>query len=123
MATRQTRRQFLADLGAVSAGAAVTLALGGCTMTGRKPFDRAGSADAELILFNGSVSTLDSARPRASAFAVRDGRFIAVGDDADILRLKGPGTRSIDLGGRCVIPGLNDSHLHVIRGGLNYNLE
>jgi predicted amidohydrolase YtcJ len=51
------------------------------------------------------------------------GRIAVVGNDADALNLKGPTTQVIDLGRRTVIPGLNDSHLHIIRGGLNYNLE
>src|SRR3974377_285532 len=89
--------------------------------TGRQFLADAG--DAELILFNGSVGTMDPTRPRASAVAIRQGRFAAGGNDADVLKLKGEGTRAIDLGGRCVIPGLNDSHLHIIRGGLYYNLE
>src|SRR5213076_1215376 len=59
----------------------------------------------------------------AQAVAVREGKFLAVGSDEDVLKLRGSSTRVIDLGGRCVIPGLNDSHLHVIRGGLNFNME
>ncbi|MBI3835834.1 MAG: amidohydrolase [Planctomycetes bacterium] len=82
-----------------------------------------GQSTVALVLFNGSMATMDRAAPRASAIAISGGRFIAVGDDANVLRLKGLGTRVIDLGGRTVIPGLNDSHLHVIRGGLNFNLE
>jgi hypothetical protein len=78
---------------------------------------------ADLILMNGRVTTLDEARPEASALAVRGGRILAVGDEARVRALAGPSTRLIDAGGRRVIPGLNDSHNHVIRGGLNYHLE
>lgn len=78
---------------------------------------------ADLILHNGRIHTVDRDRPTASAVAVRDGRFVAVGDDATAMAQRGPATRVIDLRGRTVIPGLNDSHLHLIRGGLNYNLE
>lgn len=123
MARQPTRRQFLLEAGGA---AALTLALGGCATRGRGAADggrASGAQPADLILVDGKVATMDPARPRASAFAVRDGRFVAVGDDADALALRGPGTRVIDAGGRCVIPGLNDSHVHVIRGGLNYNLE
>jgi predicted amidohydrolase YtcJ len=77
----------------------------------------------DLIVFNALIATMDPSRPAAAAAAVRDGRFVAVGDDAGVLTLRGASTRAIDAGGRRVIPGLNDSHLHVIRGGLNYNLE
>ncbi|MDI9883710.1 amidohydrolase [Streptomyces sp. HNM0645] len=78
---------------------------------------------AELVLRNGKIHTQDSARPAATALAVRDGRITALGDDGDIAGLVGPGTRVVDALGRRVVPGLNDSHLHVIRGGLNYVLE
>lgn len=81
------------------------------------------NAIADLILFNGRLHTVDRAQPRASAVAIKDGRFITVGNDAEAMALRGAGTQVIDLMGRTVIPGLNDSHLHLIRGGLNYNLE
>lgn len=78
---------------------------------------------ADVIFTDGSLATMDAARSTAQACAVKDQRFIAVGTDKEILAHKGPATRHIELGGRTVIPGLNDSHLHIIRGGLNYNLE
>src|SRR5437870_8208052 len=78
---------------------------------------------AEIILHNGRLTTLDPKRPEAQAAAVVGGRFTAIGDGAEILKYRGPQTRVIDLGGRRTVPGLNDSHLHLIRGGLNYNLE
>ncbi|PYY97634.1 amidohydrolase [Pseudomonas sp. TKO14] len=81
------------------------------------------NAIADLILFNGRLHTVDRAKPQASAVAIKDGRFIAVGNDAQAMALRGASTQVIDLMGRTVIPGLNDSHLHLIRGGLNYNLE
>src|SRR5688572_31722240 len=78
---------------------------------------------ADTILHNGRVSTLVAGAPDAAAVAIAGGRFVAVGDDAEVMRLAETGTRVIDLGRRRVIPGLNDSHIHTIRGGLNYNLE
>ncbi|HTC07515.1 MAG TPA: amidohydrolase [Acetobacteraceae bacterium] len=78
---------------------------------------------ADLILRNAKLTTLDRATPLATAFAVKDGQFTAVGDDADIMALRGPATQVIDAGGKRVIPGLCDNHLHIIRGGLNYNME
>jgi predicted amidohydrolase YtcJ len=78
---------------------------------------------AELILHHGRFHTGDPRRPTASAVAIRDGQFLAVGDDAEVFAQRGPQTQVVDVRGHCVIPGLNDSHLHLIRGGLNYNLE
>ena len=80
-------------------------------------------AQADLILTGGVFTTLDPSQPTASAVAIRDGRFATVGDARDVGRLKGPQTREIDLRGRRVLPGLIDNHLHIIRGGLNFNLE
>lgn len=77
----------------------------------------------ETILMNGRVTTLDRRNPNAQALAIRGGMIEAVGSNDEIMRLKGAATRVIDLGGRRVIPGLNDSHTHLIRGGLNYNME
>ncbi|MDO8032057.1 amidohydrolase [Janthinobacterium sp. SUN128] len=78
---------------------------------------------ANTILLNGRFHTVDRTQPLASAVAIADGKFLAVGDVEDVMRHRGPATQVIDLAGRTVIPGLNDSHLHLIRGGLNYNLE
>ncbi|HWL81946.1 MAG TPA: amidohydrolase [Roseomonas sp.] len=77
----------------------------------------------DLILHNGRITTLDRGNPNPEAVAISAGRFSAVGDAAAILPTAGPNTRVIDLGGRRLIPGLFDNHLHVIRGGLNFNME
>src|SRR2546421_8669866 len=79
--------------------------------------------NADLILANGRFSTLDREKPRARAVAIAGGRFLAVGDEAEVRALAGADTKTIDLNGRRAIPGLIDSHMHVIRGGLNYNME
>ena len=76
---------------------------------------------ADLILNNGLITTLDPKYPEAKNLAIKDGRIVGV-DDAEEYE-HGPNTKVIDLKGRRVIPGLNDSHMHVIRGGLSYNLE
>src|SRR5256886_1176541 len=76
-----------------------------------------------LLLHHGVVTTLDRSNPTATAVAIRDGKFVRVGGDADVLPLAGPATRVIDLKGRCVLPGLIDNHLHIIRGGLSFNME
>jgi predicted amidohydrolase YtcJ len=77
----------------------------------------------DLIFHHGRFTTLDRTKPEASAVAIRNGIFTAVGDDAEVLPLAGPATKVIDLHGRPVLPGLIDNHLHIIRGGLNFNME
>src|SRR5438876_3240348 len=79
------------------------------------------STPADLILRNGRITTLDSKCPEATSIVVIDGRILGVDNSERYER--GTNTKVIDLKGRRVIPGLNDSHLHVIRGGLNYNME
>jgi predicted amidohydrolase YtcJ len=79
--------------------------------------------DPDLILHRGLFTTLDRSNPTASAIAIKDGVFTAVGHDRDIVPLAGPSTEIIDLRGRRVLPGLIDNHLHIIRGGLNFNME
>ena len=79
--------------------------------------------EADLVLFNGKITTFDRAAPDISALAIADGRILATGSDRDMLALAGHGTQRIDLAKRRAIPGLNDSHTHLIRGGLNYTME
>ena len=78
---------------------------------------------AELIIINGHVATQDKSRSFVSAIAIKNGVFLATGTDKEILDYRNDKTKVIDAGGRTVIPGLNDSHLHIIRAGLNYNME
>jgi predicted amidohydrolase YtcJ len=80
-------------------------------------------AASDLILHTGLFTTLDRSNPNASAVAIQDGVFTAVGHREDVMPLAGPSTRIIDLKGRRVLPGLIDNHLHIIRGGLNFNME
>jgi predicted amidohydrolase YtcJ len=77
---------------------------------------------AEIILHNAKIAT-NGVPSFIEAIAISDGKVTATGGHEEILRLRGPATRVIDGRGRTVIPGLNDSHMHPIRGGLNYNLE
>jgi len=79
--------------------------------------------NTDLVIHNARVATLDRKRPEATALAIRNGRFAAVGNDATIEPYRSDRATIVDAGGRRVIPGLNDSHIHVIRGGLNYHLE
>jgi predicted amidohydrolase YtcJ len=77
---------------------------------------------ADTILHNAKIAT-NSLPSFVDALAIAEGKIIATGNARDIFRLRGPATRVIDANGRTVIPGLNDSHMHPIRGGLNYNME
>src|SRR5262245_35291574 len=75
----------------------------------------------DLILHNGRITTIAPKHPEATSLAIQAGRIVSVDDAASYERRAG--TRIIDLKGRRVIPGLNDSHTHPIRGGLHYNME
>jgi predicted amidohydrolase YtcJ len=77
----------------------------------------------ELVIRNGRFATGETLMARAEAVAISGGRFSAVGRESEAMAQRGPETRVIDLGGRVALPGLNDSHIHTIRGGLNYHLE
>ncbi|MDS9468878.1 amidohydrolase [Paracoccus sp. MBLB3053] len=79
--------------------------------------------DSSLILRNGRITTLDADRAEVSAILLKEGKVAAIGSDAEVMGLADDATQVVDLGGRRVIPGLNDSHTHLIRGGLNYNME
>jgi len=77
----------------------------------------------DLIVTNAKVATMVKEGAYAQAVAMKGGMITAVGSNAQVMKLKTQGTQVIDAGGRTVIPGLNDSHVHVIRQGLNYNAE
>lgn len=70
-------------------------------------------AAPDSILFNGKIFTSAAARPYVQALAIRGERIVAIGDSATIRSLAGAGTKQIDLGGRTVIPGINDAHIHL----------
>jgi predicted amidohydrolase YtcJ len=78
---------------------------------------RAQAPPPDIILVNGHVITVDARFSIAQAIAIKDGRFTASGSNADIRKLAGPGTTTIDLHGDTVIPGLADGHLHDAGGG------
>ncbi len=91
----------------------------GCARAGDPP------VAADLVLFNGTVLTVDDQDAIASGVAVRDGRILAVGTDAEVLRLAGASTERIDLQGRTATPGLLDAHAHFLSGGADrlFNLD
>ncbi|HKQ58425.1 MAG TPA: amidohydrolase, partial [Candidatus Eisenbacteria bacterium] len=71
-------------------------------------------AAATLVIRNAVIHTVDSARPRAAAMAIKGSRIVAIGDEAEVRRLVGAATRVVDLGGKTVLPGLIDAHGHVL---------
>ncbi len=98
-----------------------TYLLHGCQSGGENPADT--NQKADLILNNARIATQDDQRSFAEAVAIKDNRFLAVGTEKEVMAYQGDNTKVIDLNRRTVIPGLNDSHTHLIRGGLNYNME
>ncbi|WP_422040505.1 amidohydrolase [Roseibium sp.] len=106
------RRQFLQGASALLASSSLFPA-----------FAQTSDTFADLVVLDGRITTMDPARPEATALASRNGRFIAIGDEADVAPLIGPFTQVIRANKKRIIPGLIDSHTHSIRGGVNYNLE
>ncbi len=78
---------------------------------------------ADLIVTNAKIVTLDGASTIAQAIAVREGKIVGVGGNDAMEGLVGPATRRVDAGGRTIIPGLIDSHIHAVRAGLTYATE
>ncbi len=78
---------------------------------------------ADLIIKNAKIATQNEQREFAESAAIKNGKFIFVGAEKEAMKFKGSKTLIINAGKKCVIPGLNDSHIHPIRGGLNYNME
>lgn len=76
-----------------------------------------GAPAADLLLRNGKIWTVNPKQPVAEAVAVLRGRIVAVGSEADVVSWKGPATRVVDLKGRLLVPGFNDSHVHFYEGG------
>ncbi|NUB15084.1 amidohydrolase family protein, partial [Azospirillum brasilense] len=105
--------------GAIAGSAAATL-LASPLLT---RLGNAAMPSSDLLIVNAKITTLDRANPQADAAAIRDGRFLAVGREAEVRAAASPDATVIDAKGRRLIPGLIDSHIHVIRGGLNYNME
>lgn len=114
-----TRRDFIKTTGLIGAGILASRYI--------NPFSKNAHAvtpsQPDTILYNGKITTLDPEQPEVSAIALAGGLVAAIGSDKEIQQLAGKGTEIIDLNGKRVIPGLNDSHTHLIRGGLNYNME
>src|SRR5437868_5424321 len=79
--------------------------------------------NVDIIFYNGQFKGAGIADKKISAVAIQNKRFFKFGNDKEILAIKSSQTQIIDLKGKMIIPGLNDSHIHLIRGGLNFNME
>jgi predicted amidohydrolase YtcJ len=96
----------------------------GASLVGALCAARGASAQPpDLVLLDGKIVTVDAQSSIREALAIRDGKILALGSSAEMRRLAGPATRVVDLGGRTVIPGLIDSHLHAIRAALSFSTE
>jgi len=78
---------------------------------------------ADTLIVNGRIATMSKGRPFVAELAIRGDTIVAAGSEGELRHLRGPNTKVIDAAGRTVIPGLNDSHTHFIRGGLTYSME
>ena len=106
------RRVFIALL------VSMPSALIGCGGPNDAASDDPARAGVQLIVVNADVYTADDSAPRADAFAVDDGRFVAVGTEDEVRSLAGASTRVIDAGGNTVLPGLVDGHTHIVMGSM-----
>src|SRR5579859_4346330 len=88
-----------------------------------QPVSLQASPAADILLVNGKIFTPTGSASMAQALAIEDGRVAATGSDDEMRKLAGATTKIIDLGGRTVIPGLIDSHIHAIRAGFRYASE
>ena len=114
--TNRTTRWTCTVLGAALAG---SLSCGG----GGDSTEVAQASFADAVYLNGHIVTVDDTFSIAPAMAVSNGRFSAVGTDADVRALAGPATRIVDLGGRRVVNRFGDSHIHNAGGGPGVDLS
>jgi predicted amidohydrolase YtcJ len=99
------------------------LALAIAAACGALPSFQAAAQAPDTVLLNGKILTVDSQDSVSEALAIRAGRIEAVGRTDEIRALAGPRTRTVELAGRTVVPGLIDSHLHAIRAALSFSTE
>jgi len=115
---RRNRREFLG-----LAGAGVVSAFASPASAGQAPLAQTVDAhDADLVVFNAKVYTMDAQAPRAEAFAIKNGRFVAIGSTNDIRGLIGKSTTSFDAKGMTVVPGFVDCHNHAPGTTLLYDV-
>ena len=115
---QRSRREFLGLAGAAVAGAAV----GKFPLTGQAQRAESDPGKADLVVFNGKVYTVDSQLPKVEAFAVKGGRFIAVGTTSDMKTFIGTGTQTFDAKQMTIVPGFIDCHNHAPGDTLLYEV-
>src|SRR5918994_3199968 len=121
--TKYSRKEFL-GLGAALAGATGLSSAGLDTIVAAQPTVGSGAGvAADLIVLNARVLTGDTSLPRAEAFAIKNGRFIAVGSTADIRNLANAQTRQLDAAGATITPGFIDCHCHVSGVGELFSVD
>ncbi len=102
----------------ITAGLVLAVCLGGLATIVASAEDKAKDVKADVVYRNGFVYTADGVRSRAQAFAVKDGKYIAVGSNDDMKAVTGENTKTVDLKDKMVMPGLVDTHIHALRGAL-----
>ncbi|MGH9758964.1 MAG: amidohydrolase family protein, partial [Candidatus Acidiferrales bacterium] len=112
MMEKETRRRFFGSLLGAAAAATPLFA----NISPREALSQ--SPEADLVLLNGNVFTVDDQQPHAEAFAIKHSRFVAVGSSHDVENLIGKRTQVIDATGMTVLPGLIDAHSHPAWGGI-----
>ena len=111
------------DLPTRTTRAARSLQTAGLLLAGVMLATPALAQNADQIVRNAKIATLDAQSTMAQAMAFSAGRSLTVGSNEQVQRLAGPSTRTVDAGGRTVIPGLIDSHIHAVRAALSYSTE
>ncbi|HEX7136963.1 MAG TPA: amidohydrolase [Vicinamibacterales bacterium] len=119
MKRHHSRRDFVGLTAAGLAGASFLNRVGSSTVYAQAT---AGAQDADLVAFNAKVYTVDAAMPRAEAFAVKNGRFLAVGSTSEIKALAGKSTQLYDAKGMTIVPGFTDCHNHAPGNVLLYEV-
>lgn len=102
----------------ITFGLALAACIGGLASIAASAAAKAKDVKADVVYRNGFVYTVDGVRSRAEAFAVKDGKFIAVGSNDDMKAVTGKNTKTVNLKGKMVMPGLIDTHIHCLRGAL-----
>lgn len=115
---RPSRQEFKTGPMSRHLALALALALACCAACGGRP----APAPADLILTNATVVPMAGTKPRAEALAVAGGKIVFVGGRREALKMRGPATRIADLGGRLVLPAFQDSHIHLVTGGVELGL-